>query len=122
MQANVACRQLGFPLGAIRFTRESEFGSVSSEFAMDSVYCKGNESSLSDCQYLTTEDCDSTEGAGVVCDNGESTTRAPTRLTLVGGNSPNEGNLIITRPDGFTGPVCDDSFTTANNGLNQVTY
>ncbi len=113
----MACRQLGFSRGAERFTRESEFGPVPSDFAMDNVMCNGTESSLFDCQFTTTENCDGSEGAGVVClvDNNESTT-----IQLVGGNAPNEGNLIITRPDGFTGPVCDDTFNEEEFGIRQV--
>ena len=38
--ATVVCRQLGFP-GVDRATIESEFGSVSSTFAMDNVRCQG---------------------------------------------------------------------------------
>ncbi len=118
----MACRQLGFPLGAIRFTRESEFGSVSADFALDNVYCDGNETSLLDCDHLTTrEDCGPSEGAGVVCHPNDDTTLSPPSSTieLVGGNSPNEGNLMITRPDGFRGPVCDDSFS-GFEGIAQV--
>ena len=62
----MACRQLGYP-GAVRFTRESEFGSVSSDFALDEVRCIGTESNLEDCEHTTQENCGSGEGAGVVC-------------------------------------------------------
>ena len=119
-QANVVCRHLGY-LGAVRFTRESEFGRVDAVFAMDDVHCQGNETRIEDCSFSPTDDCGADEGAGVVCfpDVALGSTQGPTTnsassssfmVRLVGGSSPNEGNLIVTRPDGFTGPVCDDTF------------
>ena len=65
--ANVACRQLGYP-GARNFTRENRFGSIhTSRFSMDDVGCQGDERSLRDCPHSSTDDCDSSEGAGVIC-------------------------------------------------------
>ena len=58
---------MGFP-GAVRPTRESEFGRVSSNFALDDVDCDGNEESLEHCiGDWTNENCGGGEGAGVVC-------------------------------------------------------
>jgi len=63
--ANVVCRQLGFssghPYGG------SLFGSVSNDFAMDSVSCWGSETSIQACLYSTTEDCWESDGFGVYC-------------------------------------------------------
>ena len=64
--AAVVCRQLGFA-GVDRATRESEFGTVSSQFAMDNVRCQGNETSLDQCRHKSGDDCDGHEAAGVVC-------------------------------------------------------
>ena len=71
-EANVVCRELGFPLGAARVTKESHFGSVSSSFSMDDVKCGGDEASLEDCYYKSYDDCGGSEGAGVVCQEGTS--------------------------------------------------
>ena len=64
--ANVVCRQLGFPGGVA--TTSSYFGAVStSTFAMDDVHCTGSESSLLECSHLTSDNCGTHEGAGVRC-------------------------------------------------------
>ena len=63
--AEVVCRQLGYTRGDA-YT-ESHWGSVPSDFAMDSVGCGGNEMHLQDCSYSTSEDCGANEGAGVHC-------------------------------------------------------
>jgi len=48
--ANVVCRQLGFPLGASQALSHSVFG-PGSPILMDDVQCKGNETSLADCKF-----------------------------------------------------------------------
>jgi len=75
-------------------TWRSEFGSVSSSnFIMDNVRCTGSESNLLDCEYLSTDNCATSEGAGVMCN----------ALSLQGGSAAYEGNLFIQGQ-----PVCDD--------------
>ena len=49
--AHVACRELGY-IGAVSFTRESTYGTTSSEFAMDEVKCSGTEERLLDCPHI----------------------------------------------------------------------
>lgn len=49
--ANVICRQLGFPLGASQALSHSTFG-PGSPILMDDVMCRGNETSLADCMSL----------------------------------------------------------------------
>jgi hypothetical protein len=66
VNANVACRQLGFS-GALTMTKESRFGPVPPDFAMDQVNCEGSEERLIDCRHSPIEDCGAGEGAGVVC-------------------------------------------------------
>ena len=34
---------------------------------MDDVACRGDEARLQDCRHLSSDDCDSSEGAGVIC-------------------------------------------------------
>jgi hypothetical protein len=67
-QANVVCKQLGFP-GASYATTKSRFGRVSSVFAMDDVVCRGQEAKITDCRHkpLGTDNCGSDEAAGVRC-------------------------------------------------------
>ena len=96
----------------MRFTRESEFGSVSSDFAMDNVNCDGEETTLLDCEYDTEDDCGSHEGAGVVCATDSVVTHS-NNIWLEGGTGPYEGNLMVRLPNGRTGPVCDDTFNNS---------
>ena len=58
-------RQLGFDRGTHH--TESHFGNVPSDFAMDSVDCSITDYRIQDCSYSTSEDCGSSEGAGVSC-------------------------------------------------------
>ena len=59
-------RQLGFGSGI--YKTGSYYGTVStSDFAMDDVNCSGSENRLQNCSYQTTDDCKTTEGAGVHC-------------------------------------------------------
>jgi len=73
--ANVVCRQLGFSYGNPH--GGSYYGSVSNDFAMDSVSCSGSETTIQECSYSTLENCDYYEGFGVYCykDNGQSSPR-----------------------------------------------
>ena len=66
--AHVACRQLGF-MRALQATWANQAGTDA--FALDQVKCRGNETSLMDCEHLEPprkENCNSGEAAGVVCD------------------------------------------------------
>ena len=72
VQGHVACKELGFAQ-AIAVTTESFYGPVSgSAFSFNNVKCRGDESSINDCPNTKTDNCDSSEGAGVVCDPGTS--------------------------------------------------
>ena len=66
--ANVVCKMLGYP-SAKSVTGESGYGNYdgSDIFALDDINCNGNESSLQDCSYSTTDDCNAGEYAGVEC-------------------------------------------------------
>ena len=69
---------------------------------MDNVNCEGSKNSLFDCPHDASDNCDSADGAGVVCTNITTTDRS---IELRGGSKPYEGNLFI-----FNLPVCDDSW------------
>ena len=65
IEATIVCQQLGFWSGEARTS--STWGSVPNMFSMDQVQCTGNERTLQDCYYEPRDDCDSNEGAGVLC-------------------------------------------------------
>ncbi|XP_049270836.1 uncharacterized protein LOC119393259 isoform X3 [Rhipicephalus sanguineus] len=71
--ANVVCRELGFPLGAIEATKESQHGLPPedgvAEIFMDDVLCVGNETSLAHCSFpgWKKHNCFVNETAGVRC-------------------------------------------------------
>uniref|UniRef100_A0A673M8Z4 Galectin-3-binding protein A-like n=1 Tax=Sinocyclocheilus rhinocerous TaxID=307959 RepID=A0A673M8Z4_9TELE len=67
-EAQVVCRQLGFP-GAISVTTGGQYGS--GPIWLDDMNCKGSESSLSECSFKGwgVTDCSHKEDAGVVCTN-----------------------------------------------------
>jgi len=64
-EADTVCKQLGFEGGTPH--ANSYFGSVPSKFAMDNVNCSPSDLRIQDCYYTTSENCGSTEGAGVSC-------------------------------------------------------
>ena len=63
--ARVACRMLGYADGDP--TVGSQYGNVENDMAMDNISCKGDETSLYECDYSSYDNCEEGEGAGVVC-------------------------------------------------------
>eukprot|EP00092_Neocalanus_flemingeri_P022918 GFUD01024846.1.p1 GENE.GFUD01024846.1~~GFUD01024846.1.p1 ORF type:complete len:622 (-),score=175.45 GFUD01024846.1:199-2064(-) len=70
--ARVACRELGFADGEP--TVGSQYGNVEDDMAMDEISCRGDESSLYECDYTSLDDCGGAEGAGVVCSDTDGST------------------------------------------------
>ena len=74
-EADVVCRQLGFP-GATRFSREAEFGQGDAQSPiLYSMSCDGSETSIDGCTFGTwgTSACGHHEDAGAVCQTGKPT-------------------------------------------------
>jgi hypothetical protein len=67
--ALVVCRMLGYSGGIPK--SGSHFGTVSTNYAMDDVFCTGSEPSLLECPHSTSHNCEANEGAGVICFNGK---------------------------------------------------
>jgi len=67
--AQVACRQLGYPTdGAIAYSR-AHFGEGTGDIFLDNLGCAGTEGSLFDCQNngFGSHNCRHSEDAGVFC-------------------------------------------------------
>ena len=67
--ANVVCRQIGCPYGAIAAPRLATFGAGTGTIWLDNVQCTGSEDYLSDCAHngWGIENCGHYEDAGVQC-------------------------------------------------------
>ncbi len=66
-EADVVCRELGYPGGAIHAYLSAHFGQGTDPILMDNMECSGNENSLHDCNHVTSHNCGHHEDAGVVC-------------------------------------------------------
>ena len=68
--ANVVCRQLGFP-GGKQAPHRAKYGEGSGSIWMDDVDCQGGEAMLSHCMFpgWQIENCIHSEDASVVCNN-----------------------------------------------------
>ncbi|XP_022110410.1 deleted in malignant brain tumors 1 protein-like [Acanthaster planci] len=97
--AQVACRQLGFP-GAVTATSQASYGRGSGPILLDDLLCNGNEANLEDCPHrgIGVHNCGHNEDAGVVC--------SP-RVRLVDRPSSSEGRVEVFS-GGAWGTVCDD--------------
>lgn len=65
--ANVACKEAGYPRGALMATTSGSSRGLS--YAMDEVSCAGSESKLVNCRHSQRHDCGPLEAAGAVCDS-----------------------------------------------------
>ena len=88
--ANVVCRQLGFPGLASRAFRGAHYGQGSGPIWIHQVACSGSESTLYDCSYRGwgNTGCIHSQDAGVQCSYGSASVR------LVGGGD-NEGRVEV---------------------------
>ena len=72
---------------------------------MDNVACSSDDDIIQNCDHTDEngENCGSSEGAGVICQSGNS-------VELQGGDGSSTGNVFVVNNNGFYGPVCDDSW------------
>ncbi|XP_071492302.1 scavenger receptor cysteine-rich domain-containing protein DMBT1-like [Diadema antillarum] len=104
--AEVVCRQLGYPTNNAKAVGGGTFGEGSGFILLDDVGCQGWESSLDSCHSngWFINDCKHDEDAGVRCGD-----EKDVNIRLVGGNSLYEGRVEIYY-DGAWGTVCDDGW------------
>ena len=71
--ANVICRQLGFPEGNHRAKEGGYFSSGTGEIWIDDLACSGSEKNIYYCNFpgWSIHNCNHNEDAGVVCDPGK---------------------------------------------------
>ncbi|XP_022081555.1 deleted in malignant brain tumors 1 protein-like isoform X2 [Acanthaster planci] len=98
VDAHVACRQLGFPAGAVKATSGGFYPGGTGPIHLDDVNCSGHESDLEDCDYVGSHNCDHDEDAGVLCIIG---------VRLQGSSNSMDGRVEVLW-NGAWGTVCDD--------------
>jgi len=64
--ANVVCKQLGYDK-AIDYTSGGYFGKSTGPIHMNNVSCTGEESVITDCEYVTNHSCDHSQDVGIYC-------------------------------------------------------
>ncbi|XP_072169471.1 scavenger receptor cysteine-rich domain-containing protein DMBT1-like [Diadema setosum] len=103
VDAQVACRQLGFATADY----VSSFGEGSGRIWLDDLQCTGSESSLANCVHSgwNNHNCRHSEDAGVRCSNAA----RESQLRLVDGSTNREGRVEIYH-NGIWGTVCDDDW------------
>lgn len=71
INAEVICRELGFHLGAFSVRPSGFFGNLDppTRFMVDQLKCRGNETSLKECEFdgWGVHDCSPDEAVGIVC-------------------------------------------------------
>ncbi|CAL7933954.1 unnamed protein product [Xylocopa violacea] len=71
IDADVICKELGFNLGALEVSPGGYFGNMDppTTFMVDQLKCRGNESSLRECDFegWGVHDCQPEEAVGVIC-------------------------------------------------------
>ena len=102
--ANVVCRQLGFPQATQAYTGATH-GQGTGPIWMDDVACSGNESHISDCIHRGwgNHDCTHSRDVSVQCSYPGSS-----NIRLVNGGA-SYGRVEVYH-DGKWGTVCDDDW------------
>lgn len=68
--AKIVCRELGYR-GSAFVVKDAYFGMGSGPIWLDQVFCKGNETQLSECSHWDwgEHNCEHSEDVGVICTN-----------------------------------------------------
>ncbi|XP_065434798.1 deleted in malignant brain tumors 1 protein-like [Chrysemys picta bellii] len=113
--ANVVCKQLGCG-SAVYAPGEAAFGEGTGPIWVETLNCRGTESSLWDCPAKPwgESNCDHKEDAAVNCSESPVVSVAP--LRLADGGSPCAGRVEVKHQDQW-GTVCDDGWDMADAGV-----
>ncbi|XP_029769908.1 deleted in malignant brain tumors 1 protein-like, partial [Terrapene carolina triunguis] len=111
--ANVVCKQLGCG-SAVSAPGEAAFGEGTGPIWVETLNCRGTESSLWDCPAKPWDksNCDHKEDAAVNCSGSKETKP----LRLVDGGSPCAGRVEVKHQDQW-GTVCSDRWDMADAGV-----
>ncbi|XP_030844601.1 neurogenic locus Notch protein isoform X3 [Strongylocentrotus purpuratus] len=106
--ANVVCRQLGFP-GASGYTKAQTFGAGSGPILMDNTRCVGNETSIMDCltNPIGVHNCQHSDDVGVICRVAQGSSRGAEVRLAGSGSSANQGRVEVYINEQW-GTVCDN--------------
>ncbi|XP_071481910.1 scavenger receptor cysteine-rich domain-containing protein DMBT1-like [Diadema antillarum] len=104
--AQVVCRQLGYPTTNVLAVIGATYGAGSGLILLDDVACNGWESNLASCfsNGWNDHNCMHEEDAGVRCGQ-----KIQVHIRLVGGSSLNEGRVEVYY-GGIWGTVCDNGW------------
>ncbi|RDD36431.1 Deleted in malignant brain tumors 1 protein, partial [Trichoplax sp. H2] len=137
--ADTACRQLGFPNGAVSYNGSEYYDEGSAQIWLSNVACTGYESNIAACphSYWGITQCTHSMDISVVCDDAKETA-TPSYTTVTPWATENSSTLYPTNSaatlapsdgqirfanggynygrieiyhNGIWGTVCDDSFT-----------
>ncbi|EDV19642.1 uncharacterized protein TRIADDRAFT_61895 [Trichoplax adhaerens] len=105
--ANVICRQLGYP-SAVALIKAKEFGPGNGTIWLSNVQCLGNETAIKNCHFSgwNVSNCSHMEDVGVKC---TTATGPEASVRLVGGSSTMEGRVEVNY-FGTWGTVCNENF------------
>ncbi|KAL5509568.1 hypothetical protein EMCRGX_G004959 [Ephydatia muelleri] len=115
--ANVVCRELGFP-GALIAQGQGSLGQGASNqpIWLDEFTCQGNEPNLTLCHHSDNYYCSHYQDAGVICNSGGSSNTGIQGIRLVNSAGQSGGNQgrVEVQLAGQWGTICDDYWNINN--------
>ncbi|KAL5012866.1 hypothetical protein ScPMuIL_011417 [Solemya velum] len=109
LNARVICRQLGFSIRGAAYFSSGAFGAGNGSIWLDDVFCRGTESSISQCGHIGWghNNCRHTEDVSVRCPYGHD---QPVNVRLRGGLVNTTGRVEVFYNNTW-GTVCDDGWS-----------
>ncbi|XP_072021422.1 scavenger receptor cysteine-rich domain-containing protein DMBT1-like [Amphiura filiformis] len=109
--ANVVCKQLGYPSGALVALGGATWGRGEGDIILDDVKCTGDETALTACVHngYGEHNCNHNEDAGVRCDDGYSPARGHIQLFDPQANTTGgkQGIVQVFYDGVYDGTICN---------------